>query len=168
MTTLLSPVLQLQLSHTPAGKRGPTLQAGMGAWALLRAATTTARPWTLSSCPWTQFRPWHLVVPTTKEQNNPWKQVLACPCTYPRSLLILRVADMTGWLEVSNAEGSKHPGFSQILLSFPWRVGTRFSPLKELLEMWFYIWLSMAVKDNCSGQCLCNTTFLSQMKPVFW
>lgn len=51
MTTQLSPVVQLLLSHTPAGKRGAARQAGMGAWALPRAATTAVRPRTCSCGP---------------------------------------------------------------------------------------------------------------------
>lgn len=167
MTTQLSPVVQLLLSRTPAGKRGAAHQAEMGARALPRAATTAERPRTLSCGPWTQVRPCQLVIPTTKKQNDPWRQVLACPHTHPSSLAIPWGADVTGQLEVSNAEGSKHQGFHRSC--FPshkgWGQGLS---LKELLEIWFYIWLLMAVKDDCSGQSLRNTTFLSQTKHVFW
>lgn len=127
ITTQLRPVVQLLFPNNPAGKQGATHQAGMGAQALPRAATTTTCPCTLSCCPWTQVRPWQLLVPTTKKQNDSWRQVIACPRTHPSSLPIPGVEDMAGQLEVSNDKGSKHPRVSQILLPLPWRVGTRFA-----------------------------------------
>lgn len=113
------------LSHTPATKRFAARQAGTGTGALPTAGTTAARLRTLSCGPWSQVRPCQLVVPTTEKQNGPWRPAVARPRTHPSSLPIARGAAVTGRLEVSNAEGSKHPWVSQILLPFPWRVGTR-------------------------------------------
>lgn len=71
-----------------------------------------------------------------------------------------------GWRSVMPREASTRGFHRSCFLSHEgWGQGW---PLKELLEIWFYIWLSMAVKENCSGQSLRNTTFLSQTKHVFW
>lgn len=119
MTTQLSPVVQRLLSHTLAEQR--VLPASLG-WVLsfspgLPPPLPGPTPTPAVSEP--LLGPVSWLSPPIKKPNGPWRQVLACLPTHPCSLLIPPVADMTSQPEVSDAEGSKRPGVSQILLPFP-------------------------------------------------